>query len=182
MKSIRNCDNYSNLLRVNLILLHVWLHLKYFLKTLSLWLFPSWDRLTPRPPCTNWRRWPAWISSSILSFNAWHSSVVCPLFLWYWNLRVRSTFLGLATFLGGVSTWRLGPHPGSSPYWHSRGYTSWTSSPGCLYAYPSTRSWSVLMLFLILPLISTGLRLRLSFELSQLLQLHKFGGSPPKLV
>ena len=37
MKSIRNCDNYSNLLRVNSILLHVWLHLKYFLKNPIKW-------------------------------------------------------------------------------------------------------------------------------------------------
>ena len=33
--------------------------------------------------------------------TSWHSSVVCPLFLWDWHLRVRSVFSGLEALLGG---------------------------------------------------------------------------------
>lgn len=63
-------------------------------------LFPSWEPLRNLAHCTSRRRCPTWISSSILSFSAWHSSVVCPLFLWYKNQQVWSAFSGLAALLG----------------------------------------------------------------------------------
>jgi len=47
----------------------------------------------------NRRRCLTWISSSILSFSVWHSSVVSPMLLWYQHLQVQSMFLGLAALL-----------------------------------------------------------------------------------
>jgi len=58
----------------------------------------------PRLPWKNQHRCPTWISSSILSFSVWHSSVECPLIWWYQHRFPRSTFSGLTAFLEGEIT------------------------------------------------------------------------------
>ena len=59
------------------------------------------ERLVSWPFLTNRRKCPTWMSSSILSFKSWHSSVECPLFWWYQHYFLRLALFGLATFVGG---------------------------------------------------------------------------------
>ena len=91
------------------------------------WLFrPRWGDLVrlggsarrggSRPFLMKRRRCPAWISSSILSFRAWHSSIECQAFWWYQPCFFRSALFGLTTFFGGGSTRRSEPRPESSLY------------------------------------------------------------------
>jgi len=59
------------------------------------------ERLVVRLPRTKQHRCSAWISSSILSFSAWHSLVEWPVFLWYRHFLLRSALSGLKALLGG---------------------------------------------------------------------------------
>jgi len=63
--------------------------------------FFAWGTLAVRLLCTKRCRFPAWISSSILSFKAWHSSVEWLVFLWYRPFLLQSAFLGIRALLGG---------------------------------------------------------------------------------
>ena len=49
---------------------------------------------------TKRRRWLAWMSSSILSFSAQQSSVVCPKLRWYRQCLVWSALYGVGVLLG----------------------------------------------------------------------------------
>ena len=64
-------------------------------------LAPSWGSLGTLAPEYEPTEVPILDKFFNLIFNAWHSSVVYPLFLWYRHLRVQSALLGLAAFLGG---------------------------------------------------------------------------------
>jgi len=73
----------------------VWVSLRPCLFPMSISFFPS-SRLV----WTKRRRWPAWMSSSILSFSAQQSSVVCPKLRWYRHCLVRSALCGVGVLLG----------------------------------------------------------------------------------
>ena len=150
---------------------------------LSSWLFPSWGLLGTTTPLHELVEVSDLDKFFNLSFSVWHSSLVCQLFLRYRHLRVRSTLSGLATFLdGGINSTFIASSK-IFPLSAIKGVASCELVTPIVFAsIPPTRSWSVLLLLFVLPLVSTRLCSSLISELSQLLQLHKLDDSPPKLV